>query len=141
MIDPAQPGHMQAVNHRLYKNIKMCHVNIQSLGAGDQGITSTANYKLDQIRTILQINEQFDVIGLSETWLTEAVSDEDISLDNYLVYRKDRQHRGGGVCTYVRTSISSKRRPDLEKDDLELIWIELMLKPKSILVGVSYQSG
>ena len=60
-------------------------------------ITTTANTKLDQIRTVLQHQHQFDIIAVTETWLTTAVSDDDIGLDNYNVYRKDRQGRGGGV--------------------------------------------
>ena len=64
-----------------HKNISMCHVNIQSLGIGEQGITSSANVKLDQMRTILKLEHKFDIIGISETWLTNTVSDDDIKLD------------------------------------------------------------
>ena len=96
------------------KNIRMCHVNIQSLGAGEQGPTSIANVKLDQLRSVLQFQYEFDIIGLSETWLSPSVTDEDISLEEYTVFRKDRPQRGGGVCVYVKSSLPCKRRADLE---------------------------
>jgi len=123
---------------RQYKKIKMCHVNIQSLGRGDQGITSNANLKLDQIRTVLQLEHQFEVIGISETWFTPAVSDDDIALQDYTLHRKDRTDRRG-VCCYIKTSITSRRRVDLEKENMEIIWTELLLKPKSIIVGIAYR--
>ena len=40
--------------------IKLCHLNI--LGAGELGPPSSANIKLDQIRTELQLYHGFDVI-------------------------------------------------------------------------------
>jgi exonuclease III len=95
--------------------------------------------KLDQLRTILQIENQFDIICVSETWLSDQVSDDDIQLENYDVHRRDRQSRGGGVCIYANSSLSCKRRDDLENPDLELLWLEIKLAPKSIMVGVCYR--
>jgi len=92
---------------RQYKKIKMCHVNIQSLGRSDQGNTSNANVKLDQIRAVLQLEDQLEVIGISEIWLTPAVADDGIALQDCRVYRKDRTDRGGGVCCYIKTSIET----------------------------------
>ena len=114
------------------QNLKMCQVNIQSLGAGELGPTTTANTKLYQIRTVLQHQHQFDIIAVTETWLTTAVSDDDIGLDNYNVYRKYRQGRGGGVCIYVNTLLPCRRRSDLETDNLEVVWIEVLLLPKPV---------
>ena len=121
------------------QNLKMCQVNIQSLGAGELGPTTTANTKLDQIRTVLQHQHQFDIIAVTETWLTTAVSDDDIGLDNYNVYRKDRQGRGGGVCIYVNALLPCRRRSDLETDNLEVVWIEVLLLPKPVLVAAAYR--
>ena len=122
-----------------YKEISMCHINIQSLGHGEQGPTTSANVKLDQIRTILCLQEKFDIIGISETWLTDRVPDEDIELENYKLYRKDRAGRAGGVCLYITSSLPCERKYNLEDNSLELVWIEIKLIPKSILVGVCYR--
>ena len=143
-----ETGHMLSDNiERIEQNVeqskisfKMCHVNIQSLGSGEQGPTTAANTKLDQMRTILQHQHNFDVIALSETWLTQATTDDDIALQNYEVHRRDReQGRGGGVCMYVNTLLPTKRRTDLEKAGIEIMWIELLLMPKPILIGVAYR--
>ena len=96
-----------------HKNISICHANIQSLGKGDKIITAEANVKLAEIRTTLQLKHEFDVICLSETWLTDDTSDEDITLKNYELYRKDRKEKGGGVCVYINSSLVQKRRKNL----------------------------
>ena len=124
---------------RMPSRMNMCHVNIQSLGTGDLGITTGANYKLDQMRTILQMEHKFDIIGLSETWLTPNIDDEHISLANYDIHRKDRDGRGGGVCVYISSTLPNKRRQDLEEPTLELIWTEISVTPKPILIGVAYR--
>ena len=123
-----------------HKEISISHVNIQSLGSGEKGPTSCANVKLDQVRTIMQHREKFDIICLSETWLTNLVPDEDIDLENYTVYRKDRVGRGGGVCMYVNSSIPCTVPPELQTNEIEILWVKLQLKPKPILVGVCYRA-
>ena len=43
----------------------------------------------------------------------------------YEVYRKDRIGKsGGGLCVYVKNTVQTKRRIDLETDDAEIIWLE-----------------
>ena len=80
------------------------------------------------------------VIGVSETWLDNSVSDNEISIDGYAVYRKDRSRSGGGVCIYVKSELCSNRKPEMESDDLEAIWIEISLpKTKPIIIGVGYR--
>ena len=49
-----------------------------------QGITSVANVKLDQIRTILSNEHKFHIISVCETWLTEEVANDDIHLEGGL---------------------------------------------------------
>ena len=117
----------------------MCHVNIQSLGSGELGPVSAANVKLDQVRTILHLREHFDFICLSETWLNENVADDNIELENYVTYRKDRGERGGGVLIYANAALPCKRRRDLEREGIELLWLEICFKPKPIMIGVCYR--
>ena len=47
--------------------------------------------------------------------------------------------RAGGVALYVSDSLATKRRLDLEKSDLELLWIELNLNTINIICGVCYR--
>ena len=44
-----------------------------------------------------------DVIGVTETWLTSDISDSEIQLAGYEMFRKDRDNAiGGGVLLYVK---------------------------------------
>ena len=140
-VNPVSAMNTQHEDGAPLKQIQMCEINIQSMGAGEKGPTSSANVKMDQLRTILQHEHQFDVIGVTESWLTSDVTDEDIQIKNYEVFRRDRNSRGGGVChcVYVRTIIPTRKRIDLEEDVIEITWVELQLKPRPTLVGIAYR--
>ncbi|KAI4456698.1 l1 transposable element-related [Holotrichia oblita] len=42
---------------------------------------------------------------VAETWLDNAIPNESLHIQGYLVVRKDRVTRGGGVCIYIRESL------------------------------------
>ena len=52
---------------------------------------------IDQIRQFLSDNPSYDLLGIAETWLDSAVSDEVIRIPVYKVIRQDRNVNGGGV--------------------------------------------
>ena len=82
----------------------------------------------------------YDVIGISETWLSRDVSDEElrVGLSCHTWFRRDRPtHGGGGVACAVRSNLSPARRHDLEPADAELLIVELTTVPR-LLVGVCY---
>lgn len=53
----------------------------------------------------------YDIISLTETWLTEGVFDNEIFDNRYVIWRRDRnysqtqQTRGGGVLLAVRRDL------------------------------------
>ena len=63
--------------------------------------------------------EAYDVIAMTETWLSEAVTDSElqVGLPNHAWFRKDRPSHGGGVACAVRAHLNATRRMDLESDD------------------------
>ena len=63
----------------------------------------------------------FDVIALSETWLSPDVSGDDIIFQTFQKpFRKDRIHNNYGVViVYIKEIIACKRRRDLEIDRIE----------------------
>ena len=77
------------------------HYNVQSI----------AN-KIDIIASELR---NFDVLCKSETRLDARMSDNEIHLDNFKLFRRDRPgDHHGVICVYVRNNVFSKRRNDLE---------------------------
>ena len=66
--------------------------------------------------------------------------DAEIFIDNYLIQRRDRNRRGGGVLIYIRKDLAYNSRSDLNHSDLEATWLEVLLpKSKPILCGVIYR--
>ena len=130
------------LNH--LSKFSVCQLNVQSLLAGvdpKKHINSQVS-KLDEIYTTLVTDNKFDVISLSETWLTDIHSNEDIAIENYITFRKDRSSgRGGGLVVYVLNDISSIRRHDLEQyvTACEIIWLELCYGTHKVLLGTCYR--
>ena len=103
------------------------YVNARSLGK-----------KLDLLEAE---SENFDIITLSETWLSKKDDDNDLRLTNF--HSPVRQARAddphGGVTTFVRNNLYCKSRPDLHVNNLEAIWVETKLNQENLLVGSFYR--
>ena len=78
-------------------------------------------------------SKSFDIIALTETWLTDSVFNNEILPINYKIFHKDRSSRGGGVLLAVNNRISCTRTTS--PDDMETIGIQLnLITPISIYV-------
>ncbi|MCG8092843.1 MAG: endonuclease/exonuclease/phosphatase family protein [Candidatus Thiodiazotropha endolucinida] len=116
------PAEDQIINNKF----SVVHYNVQSI----------VN-KLDLLEVELQ---NFDVICITETWLDQRTSDEDLNLNGYKLFRRDRLGENyGGICVYVRNNTYSCRRNDLELPNIECIWIELRINGKKQLIGTFYR--
>ena len=51
---------------------------------------------------------QFDLLALNETRLYSLILDGLVKIQGYIIVRKDRSHRGGGVCIYLCSTINYK---------------------------------
>ena len=108
------------------KDLHFTHLNIRSLLP-----------KLSQLKlTIKDTNAA--VLSFSETWLDDSISDNEVEIEGYNIVWLDRNREGGGVCIYVRDDIAFNVRNELTVDELEGIWIDILLpKTKPILIGLS----
>lgn len=68
---------------------------------------------------------QFDVIAVTETFLDQSIPDVLICPNGYTIFKKDRNHHGGGILVLVKSSIVSFHPKDFESD-CEMLWIELL---------------
>jgi hypothetical protein len=101
-------------------------------------------HKQTELAYVIQ-KENFDIVAITETWLTSDVHDCEVTIEGYSVFRKDRcevrASKGGGVLLYVKENICAFVHDDLNKLKSESLWIQLQLTPKSTLVvGVCYRS-
>ena len=110
------------------KGLNILHLNVRSLRRKKEQVSQLAH------------STDASIIALSETWLDQSVTDNEISIDGYNITRNDRASTGGGVCIYIKNNISYNRRTDLEKEDLEGVWIDICLKKtKPILICCLYR--
>ena len=121
---------------RELKNI----ASLQGLKCVHQNIRNLLN-KLDEIRYIINtLKSRIHLILFTETWLNSSVLDEEVSIPGYTVFRKDRRSKGGGVIMYTRDDLSVIRRSDLERPDVEGLWLEITLpKSRSFIFGTFYR--
>ena len=70
--------------------------------------------------------------------MEDAISNSEIFLPNYSVYRKDRNRQGGGVFIAVRTDIPSC---DVNiASSLEIIWVQLhTISSSDVILGCFYR--
>ena len=73
----------------------------------------------------LVYSKSFDIIAVTETWLSNSTFSNEILPLGYQVYRRDRPHTGGGVLIAVSSSFPSSLA--LSAPDIELIVIKLDL--------------
>ena len=66
---------------------------------------------------------------------------DDLKLNGFRVpYRRDRpgdNHQG--ICMYVKESIYSQHRPNMEVNDVECLWIKICTKHRKFLLGTFYR--
>ncbi len=88
------PNNRHETDNNMYRDLNICHLNIQSMKRNEE--------KLKHIE--LQLGGSFDVITVSETWLSNDDLDSNYSLNRYhSIYRRDRGiGRGGGVAAWNR---------------------------------------
>ena len=112
------------------KCVNIAHLNIDSFSS-----------KVDQLRHSMYSNE-VHIMAVCETKLNEHISDNAISVNNYSIYRNDRNTHGGGVALYVNdvNITGHKLREDLMPYSLELLAIEIKLSMANpIIIIVWYR--
>ena len=83
--------------------------------------------KIDEVREIL-LSYNLDIFSLSETSISEDFHNAFFDIRGYSFIRRDRKSGQGGVELYIRDGIDFARRPDLENDETDSLWVEIRLK-------------
>ena len=82
-------------------------------------------------------------MALSETWLDDSISDTELALENYNLFRKERNRHGGGVAVYVRSplTVSSLDSVKSTESSFESLWISISgcQLPSSVAFCVCYR--
>ena len=113
--------------------IRVGHVNVYHLGN-----------KLHDIFSLLSGPPRLHILGISETRLN-LQSNSELSIPNYTFFRKDASRSPQtGLGIYVHNDVLpyATRRPDLETDGVESMWVQLKrsAKDSTILICILYRN-
>ncbi len=111
------------------KGLKIIHLNTRSLVS-----------KIDQLRVWVAMHKPH-IITLSETWLGSHISNSEINLTNYNLYRSDSVSMGGGVAIFISSDLTSELiTPPGEAYLFECIFVKVTLhENKRLIIGSIYR--
>eukprot|EP00117_Sycon_ciliatum_P015849 scpid74239/ scgid15537/ RNA-directed DNA polymerase from mobile element jockey; Reverse transcriptase len=95
-------------------------------------------YKVHDVKAVLA-SQSLDILGVAETWLDQTIGDGELCIPGYSIARRDRGRQGGGVAIYYRSTLPARPRPDLSKENVEIIWLEVKSKSGPHLVACVYR--
>ena len=121
-------------NTRNINNVKIAHLNVRSLKCRDHFLLVKD--------TIL--SNKFDVFTISESWLDVSVSDLEIEVPGYNIYRVDRSNKtGGGICAYVLNTYCTELMgdiSDISTTGFHQLWLKIQVRNlKSIIICTGYR--
>ena len=77
--------------------------------------------------------------GITETLLLSSTPNLFLQTRGYTFERKDRIKAGGDIAVYIKEGITYFHQNDLECDEIEAIWLEIMVQMEnSFLIGIMY---
>ena len=97
--------------------------------------------KIDNLRAEVRVLDP-DIIGITESWADERISNEEIGLDGYELFRCDRplDIKGGGVLLYIRSSLNASLIK-LKNEYPEQVFCKLKYNGRhELLIGVCYRT-
>lgn len=109
--------------------MKIAHINLRSIFTGFNEFTT------------LILENDFDIVMVTETWLSDDVSSDVVVIPGYRFFRKDRSTRGGGVGAYVKLCINCQLFPFdfLVRDELEYITLKINMPSTTIAICAVYR--
>ena len=114
------------VDNRKHTSADNYRSSCKGLRIASYNIVSLSKHK-NELETLIN-DQNLDVIGLNERRLERSIPNSVVNMNEYIIYRKDRNAAGGGVATSVRETLRHSQRIDISDSDLEIICIEVMPK-------------
>lgn len=116
------------------EKLNISHINVQSLCA--RQFTKFNELKMSFI------DNKIDIICMTETWLSDKITDSMIEIDNFQLVRNDRNRQGGGICVYYRKNLNcrivSKSISSPYFHTTEFLLLEMQCGLNKFLLGVYY---
>lgn len=110
-------------------SIKLVHLNARSLK--NRG-------HLTQIKELV-VDENVDIITVSESWLKSSRTNAEVEIPGYKIYRLDRKHKGGGVYIYAQNDFKVTMLKDLSYIatlNFHQLWLQIQVRQHKCLLSV-----
>ena len=92
---------------------------------------------VDSVHHFLQVNNP-DILFLTETQVSPSTSSNHLACPGFEFHQKFRPK--GGVCAYVRNTISASREQQLESSDFDVMWMKIRMPSHLAFVCSVYRS-
>lgn len=87
----------------------------------------------------LLLEKSFDILGISETWLTQGIPSDHVQVPGYTFLRTDRDMRGGGVGMYFKNNFKYEVLTSKQSESLEQLWIKFKFNNVVYIFGSIYR--
>lgn len=94
--------------------------------------------KFDEFKTFI-LRENYDVVGVGETWFNQNTLDHIIHIPGYNLVRNDRVFRGGGTAIYIRANILHTVLHLNYRDSVEQLWVSFKVDNRKFAFGNLYR--
>ena len=115
--------------------------NIRQGNAGLKCVSLNARSIMNKKSELNIMVNDSDPHIIGESWANKDITDAELGLEGYVMFRKDRMgRRGGGVLLYVKDTIPAYEIQLREEADCEeAIWCKLVTGHKTVTMGVVYR--
>ena len=98
--------------------------------------------KRNELNNMVEDNIDPHIIGITESWATPNISEAELGMTGYVMFRKDRLgRRGGGVILYIKESIQAYEiKLEKEAECEEAVWCNIVTGNSTLTVGLVYRS-
>ena len=121
------------VNAKLQRNLKITHLNARSIKNREHYILAKE----------LVSENKFDIFTISESWLDNTVTDIEVEIPGYNIFRLDRLNKaGGGVCVCVSDRFKIECLDDLTSisPSGHQLWLKIQVRNcKSFIICTVYR--
>ena len=122
------------------KLIKKCPKNM--IEAGYKCVCLNARSIANKKNELNIMVENIDphIIDITESWANTDITDAELGLTGYIMFRRDRiGRRGGGVILYVKESIQAyKIKLEREAVCNEAVWCKIVSGSSKLTIGLVY---
>ena len=129
-----QPGPVKHSDSSQERHVTLAHINARSIKNRNHFIL---------IKEVV-LAKKFDILCVSESWLDSSISDIELDIPGYNIYRLDRTNKpGGGVCTFVKQNLKVEclqHLSSIASSGLHQLWLKIQAgNYRSFLICTVYR--